>query len=65
MQNSGLVSVGHLLASKRPEEYKLTFQHFGTILLCNMSDKDIHKIDGRWRFDQVGPVLGAHVNLKL
>jgi hypothetical protein len=53
MRNSGLVSVGHLLASKVPLEYKLTFQHFGTILMCSFSDKEIHKMEGRWRFDQV------------
>ena len=53
MNNSGLVSVGHLLASKPVDEHKLTFQHFGTILFCNMSDKEIYKMEGKWRFDQV------------
>jgi hypothetical protein len=53
MKSSGLVSVGHLLATKSVDEYKLTFQHLGTILLCNLPEKYIHKIDGRWTFEQV------------
>ena len=53
MKNSGLVSVGHLLNCKAPDEYKLTFQHFGTILQSNVCENTIYKLDSRWRFDQV------------
>ena len=53
MKNSGLVSVGHLLNCKTPDQYKLTFQHFGTILQSNVCENTIYKLDSRWRFDQV------------
>lgn len=53
MKNSGLVSVGHLVAPKYMDEYKLTFRHFCTVLACNLSEDMIHKSAAHWMFDQV------------
>ena len=53
MKNSGLLSVAHLLYDKGPDEYRMTFRHFCTVLACNLGEKMVHKSAAHWMFDQV------------
>ena len=52
MKNSGYVAVGHILASKEPQDYVKTLRYFCSVIFVNLKEDMVCKSHGFGLYDK-------------